>query len=49
LRHQPKGIIVTIADSKSQMHNKEKARNILKAKLYQLEQEKKTAESREIR
>jgi len=49
LRHQPTGIIVTIADSKSQMHNKEKARNILKAKLYQLEQEKKTAESREIR
>lgn len=49
LRHQPSGIIVTIADSKSQLKNKEKAFSILKAKLYQLEQEKLDQQDREAR
>lgn len=49
LRHQPSGIIVTIADSKSQLKNKEKAFSILKAKLYQLEQEKLAEKDREAR
>ncbi len=49
LRHQPTWIIVTIADSKSQMQNKEKAFAILKAKLYQIEQDKQDAENREAR
>ena len=49
LRHQPSGIIVTIADSKSQLQNKEKAFAILKSKLYQLEVEKQEEENREAR
>lgn len=49
LHHLPSGTIVTIGDSKSQMHNKEKAWSVLKARLYQTEMEKKTAEEREKR
>lgn len=49
LRHQPTGIIVTIADSKSQKNNKIKAFQILKAKLYQAELDKVAAVDRENR
>ena len=49
LNHEPSWIIVTMADSKSQLQNREKARNVLKAKLYQMEQEKLAEESRELR
>lgn len=49
LHHLPTGTIVTIGDSKSQMHNKEKAWSVLKARLYQTEMEKKTAEERAAR
>ena len=35
LRHEPTGLIVTIADSKSQMQNKEKAYAVLKSRIYQ--------------
>ncbi len=49
LHHIPSGAIVTIWDSKSQMQNKEKARSVLKSRLYQIEMEKKTAEERAVR
>lgn len=49
LHHNPTGTIVTIGDSKSQMQNKEKARSVLKARLYQIEMDKKTAEERATR
>ncbi len=49
LHHKPTWIIVTIGDSKSQLKNKEKAFNILKAKLYQIEQDKKQQQTRELR
>lgn len=49
LHHKPSGLIVTIGDTKSQLQNKEKARQVLKARLYQLELDKKQQESRAIR
>lgn len=49
LHHKPTGTIVTIADSKSQLHNKEKAWEILNAKLYQVELEKQQKEQKDIR
>lgn len=49
LRHLPSGLIVTIGDSKSQLQNKDKARSVLKARLYQIELDKKTAETKSIR
>ena len=42
-------MIVNIGDSKSQMQNKEKAWEVLKARLYQIDVEKKQAEEREKR
>lgn len=44
LRHLPSWLIVTIGDSKSQIHNKEKAREVLKSRLYQIESDKQQAE-----
>lgn len=44
LRHKPSWLIVTIGDSKSQLQNKEKARAVLRSRLYQIEQEKQQAE-----
>lgn len=49
LRHIPSWVIVNIQDSKSQMHNKEKAWSILKARLYQVELDKKNAETKTLR
>lgn len=49
LRHIPTGTIVTIWDSKSQLQNKEKAREVLRSRLYQVEYEKKQAEERASR
>lgn len=49
LHHLPTGTIVTIWDSKSQLQNKDKARSVLKARLYQVELDKKQAEEREKR
>jgi len=49
LHHKPTGIMVTIWDSKSQLQNKEKAFQILKAKLYQIEIDKQQKEQKEIR
>ncbi len=49
LRHIPSGLIVTIGDSKSQLQNKDKAWSVLKSRLYQIELDKKTAETKTIR
>lgn len=49
LRHLPTGLIVTIGDSKSQIQNKEKAWTVLKARLYQIELDKKQAVEKTIR
>lgn len=44
LHHKPTWLIVTIWDTKSQLQNKEKAWSVLKARLYQMELEKKQSE-----
>ncbi len=44
LTHVPTGIIVTCQDEKSQLQNKIKAMSILRAKLYDLEQQRQQAE-----
>jgi peptide chain release factor 1 len=49
IQHLPTGLIVDIGDSKSQLHNKEKAFAVLKARLYQIEIEKKIQEEKAIR
>ena len=49
LRHIPTGTIVLIADSKSQIQNKQKARDILKARLYQEELDKQIKEQKDLR
>ncbi len=49
IHHKPTWIVVTVWDSRSQLQNKEKAMRILKAKLYQLEEEKKQKELKEAR
>jgi len=42
--HTPTGIVISCQDEKSQLKNKEKALKILRAKLYDLEQEKQQSE-----
>jgi len=49
LRHLPTGMIVNIWDSKSQMQNKDKAWSVLKARLYQIELDRKQAETKTLR
>lgn len=49
LHHTPTGLIVTIADSKSQLHNKDRARAVLRSRLYQIEQDKANAITQEQR
>ncbi len=49
ITHKPSGLVVTVSDSRSQLQNKEKALRILKAKLYQLEEQKKEKELKEAR
>ena len=46
LHHKPSGLIVDIGDSKSQIKNKEKAFSVLKARLYQIEMDKKQSEEK---
>lgn len=49
LTHEPTGIVVTCQNQKSQLQNKEAAFRVLKAKLFELEQQKRQAEIDELR
>lgn len=49
LTHEPTGIVVTCQDQKSQLQNKEAAFRVLRAKLYELEQQKRAEEIDELR
>ncbi|MDR2547329.1 MAG: peptide chain release factor 1 [Lachnospiraceae bacterium] len=49
LTHQPTGIVVSCQDEKSQLKNKDKAIKILRAKLYEMEQEKRHDAESEMR
>lgn len=49
LTHLPTGIVVTCQNEKSQLQNKEAALRVLKAKLYELEQQKRAEEIDELR
>jgi peptide chain release factor 1 len=49
IHHKPSGLIVNIGDSKSQLQNKEKAFAVLKARLYQIEMDKKMEKEKTLR
>lgn len=44
ITHSPTGIVISCQDEKSQLKNKDKAMKILRAKIYELEQEKQRSE-----
>lgn len=48
LRHEPSGIIIENSESRSQLGNKEKAMQLLKSQLYELEYREKMAKRAEI-
>ena len=48
LRHQPSGIVIENSETRSQLENKNKAMQLLKSQLYELEMEKKRAARNEI-
>ena len=49
LSHFPSGIVISCQDEKSQLKNKDKALKILRARLYDLEQQKQHDEMAELR
>ena len=49
LTHIPTGIVISCQDEKSQLKNKDKALKVLRARLYELEQQKKQSEEAEAR
>ena len=49
LKHKPTGIVVTCQTERQQAQNRENALKILKAKLWVLEQEKRSAEEKELK
>lgn len=49
LTHKPTGIVVSCQTERFQMQNREYALKLLKAKLWQLEEERKRAEEKEVR
>ena len=49
LTHFPTGIVISCQDEKSQQQNKAKALRVLRAKLYELEQEKKHNNEAQLR